>query len=411
MVDNNDGKISNTNVNKDNKNIKKKKINKKSKNKLILIIIIVAILVILLISLFILKNKKINIEKQTYDEKMEVIGFSKYYTDDSQYVKKIEALKIILCVATNTNDAYKVLYSTKENEDDKWIDVAYDIKMAPLNYFEYKDENISLVDVLELLGMAKENILNKEINDVENVKLKDFNEYFDYYQKYIKDMIANEIIENKEENLNGFEDITKAKFNEIVTKYILKYNTLVDQNEKIDYQKSLNLTKNKKYPFVLEGVDNKAYQKDFEIKNEEKFLNPNELYKKFGRIKYNVANDYINNMANIDYETINEDEFYNKINDFSTYSKEDVQNYIKYVKENKIKVSSDVKIVKPIVYFDGENYRLRVQIQYEIQNSNTNNNIFIFDDKNSNTKYSNKDTIYLDLKVEINEYGYISKLV
>ncbi len=390
-------------------NIKKK--DTKSTNKKFVFIVILVIILCALLTLFAIKSKNDKANIYSYDDYMDILGFTKYFTDDSEYVKKIEAIKIILCVASNTNDLQKYQYSTKENEDDRWIDIAYDFNAAPNYYFDNnKDANISLVDTIELLGMTKENVLKKEISDTEDIKLTDYNEYYDYYQKYIKDMIATGVIDNKEENLNGYEDITKSKFNEILVRYMFKNNILVREEEKIDYDKTMKLDKTKGYPFVLEGIDDSSYNKKYEVVNQDNFLTPNEVYKKFGRVSYNTLDFYLEKILNIDYETIDENIFYNNIGFLSKYTKDEITEYVKYVKDNKIKVSSEAKIVKPIVYFDGENYRLRVQINYEILNSDTDKNIFLFD-KGLNKKYSKKDTICLDLKIDVNDTGFISKFI
>lgn len=81
--------------------------------------------------------------------------------------------------------------------------------------------------------------------------------------------------------------------------------------------------------------------------------------------------------------------------------------YIDYVKKNKIKIEGTVTPLFPIVYYDGSNVRVRTKIEYKILSSDTKSDL-IFGDRNGNpgasrefyapTEYVNStNTIYVDI--------------
>ena len=83
------------------------------------------------------------------------------------------------------------------------------------------------------------------------------------------------------------------------------------------------------------------------------------------------------------------------------FSDEELQKYVDYVKNNKIKLNGKSTAQFPCVYFDGIDYRVRVKLEIVVENSDTKENLLFGDTK---TTYSDTQaTIYIDAILAKNE--------
>lgn len=109
-------------------------------------------------------------------------------------------------------------------------------------------------------------------------------------------------------------------------------------------------------------------------------------------------------MLNIDYNTINVENFIDALEEYTIYSidEDEAKEYINYVKSNNIVLEGKVTAQAPILYNDGANYRFRVKIELNVKNSLTNKNLVFQDliqDKDINY---DKDTITFYADVTMN---------
>ena len=157
------------------------------------------------------------------------------------------------------------------------------------------------------------------------------------------------------------------------------------------------------YPYTLASVDKSVY----EIENykciEDRYSNAKDTY----TVKKNLypqiesrINKYFDAILNIDYTTINVNSLKNKLKYLMLYGvdTQELEEYVKYVKEHKIIMKGSSKVNFPAVYYDGRNYRVRTTIEIEYINGDTNKNLFYGDGVDSNIEYDkDKTKIVLDV--------------
>lgn len=383
----------------------------KLKSKITIILIVFILLVIISLigyNIFITnKYKKYN----SYNEKMHIYGFDKMYDNGSikvtEKVTKSEAVKTVISTVYNLYDISSfapIQESTYENEI--WVKYAKD-KNILNNEIDNKnqDDRISYIDVIMLLSKAKTELLGNEL-DIEGMpNFNDYEKYTNDEQIALKDMVWNKIIDNNTEKLNGKRKIAKGELNELLIRFAEKYRTftlnsddkLVINEEKLPYNYE-------EYPYVLANINKKVYEIKLYNSNNSNSKTPIQLYadekQNFEDIKA-IIMQYFGTILNVNYETITLEQFKSKINSISMdeFTDEQIQDYIDYVKKNKIKLSGSATVQFPIVYYDGENIRVRIAIECNVLNGNTLENVLFSDKLTGNIyKYNNKNEVmYVDV--------------
>ena len=86
-------------------------------------------------------------------------------------------------------------------------------------------------------------------------------------------------------------------------------------------------------------------------------------------------------ILNIDYHTIEQVSFENSIKNVTGnfYNKESVDKYVEFVKTNHIVTRGNCSIQYPVIYYDGQNYRVRVRVVYAIDSADYLREIFYLD--------------------------------
>lgn len=181
----------------------------------------------------------------------------------------------------------------------------------------------------------------------------------------------------------------------------------------LDKVKSTDLPKNCAiYPYILSGIDNEVYEIPNYVSTSDRAFGPIKAYQSYFDDYYAMdamISQAYDEILNIDYETISIDHFYHTVN-YALWGEDvkiQLQDYIDYVKKNKIKIEGTVTPLFPIVYYDGDNVRVRTKIEYTILSSDTKLDL-IFGDRNGNqgasrefyapTEYvSQSKTIYVDI--------------
>ena len=159
------------------------------------------------------------------------------------------------------------------------------------------------------------------------------------------------------------------------------------------------------YPYILEEIDNYIYEIPFDIYNSLRYIDPIVIYKNFKDIylDYDLkVKDFFDLTLNVDYTNIDVDSFYEKINELSVYtvSKEEVQKYVNFLKENKVILKGSATPYLPIIYFDGLTYRIRTKINFGVVSSNTLNDLLFYDYINeSNYTFEKNNSYFADVKL------------
>lgn len=413
-------------VKKDSKNNnlegKKKKENKKRRFKSKISIIIIAVLVALIAFLvYIFGIKKTGLIKSSYDSLMEDYGYANLYSNGSsngsEDVTKLEAIKMVLATTINTDNIDEYLSSDIEEEypDSKWIYYAKAIglisesEITNKNYNE-KDEYIN---VIRYYAAAKDKILDKRIDTSKQPSFKDFETYTIDEKNAISDLVYNGIIEDSKSKLDGRRKIKKSEFNRIIIEFVLKYNLVSVDGERININKDKMPSNAKEFPYTLANINKSVYEIPNYVADEKTYKTPIKSYadiKSYYRDFNSIITEYFNNIINVNYEEINEEEFKKVINYNTLYncSEETIDNYIMYAKENKIKINGEVKVQYPIIYFDGVNYRVRTKLTINVESANDLKNL-VLGDENSIYK-TGKNEVYIDVPLSysnVNEDYYI----
>lgn len=388
--------------------MKEKKPNKTIKKIILLSIVLIIIVAIVLGIIFILNFGKIKEEKM-YEEKMNTYGFSKLYNNQtansSENVTKSEMLKMVIAALLNTDDIADIANSSSDTYNNAiWVNYAKDMNVIEDSFITSENEasNVSYIDTIKIVSKAKKVLLTEEYGKIKDVGIKDMEEYSDSEQKAIRDLLANGLLDNEKEKLKANKDITKGQFNKLIIKAFEKYNITYGTMEEDEN----NLPTNKDdYPYILKEIPKEIYEIAFINNDGEKFKTPAQLYSiiknDYEKIKETIES-YYNTILNIDYNTVNEEEFKRKIIDLSVgiVDEEQVKSYIDYVNANKIQLEGKATVQLPIVYYDGLNYVARTKIEFTIKNSDTDKNILFQD--NGNVKYDGK-TLNCYADVELGE--------
>lgn len=401
---------------KTNPKKEKRKLDKYDKRKRFIIILAISIAVIIGLAVFGI-NLLINYNKfkpyKKYEETMKTYGFDKMYNNEStktgESITKSEAIKMILSASFNMYDISGFAGTPKENYDNAiWVEYAkYRGIIGESDITkDNADDKATYIEVIRYLANAKVKLVGKELNSAINLKVKDFDKYKTDEQTAIEDMIENEIITVNTKKINGKKHIFKGQMNELISNYVVKYNTLTINDEKINISEDKEPSNKDQYPYTLASVDKSVYEKEFNVDDEENFKSPKDLYttkKEYYSQIQEIAEGYYDSILNIDYKTINYDEMKDNILQYVLYGTEGLDDYVNYVKEHKIVIEGKSTVMFPTIYFDGLEYVVRMKLEFEIKNSDTNYNLLYMDpinSENTKVKYENdKYTVYIDAKM------------
>lgn len=422
-------------IKKQNKKIKKEKnqmsfklfisnaINFVKKYKRILLLILLIILVIM-IGIHI-KNQKYNKDNEYYKEKMDIYGFSKMYDNKeatpSEKVTKSEAIKLILSTIYNSYST-NITIEEKEFENQEWVKEAEILNLITNDNITLKNasSNVKLTEVIDLLIKARIQILGIPLVTESNASFKDLGKYDSLVQSYIKDLVTEGILEDSKGNINANNAVDKGELNKILVKFAEKYKTiLTNDDDMINVSKEKEPNNISRYPFTLSTVNKEVYEIPFKVWYIDSSKDPKQMYSekkdKYAQIQ-NFAEEYLNTIINVDYQTINKDTLLEIFDRITTngISESEIEKYIAFVKENNIKISGEAKAQMPTIYFDGLDYYIRVKVTFKIENSNTKENILLKDIKeatideitgkeivtnNKTYTYEDENTYIVDLKM------------
>lgn len=394
----------------------KKKMNKKTFKSKITIAILIAILLLVggaIFGIVYLVNYNRYKPYIKYEEPMQTYGFDKVYNNETaktgDKVTKSEAIKMVLSAVLNTSD---ISGFAKEPDDNytngMWVEYAKfrgiisDEDITKDN----ADDKATYIEVIRYLANAKTKILEKDLDSKDDLKVKDIDKYKPDEQIAIEDMIVNEIITINTKKIKGNSHVFKGQINELISNFVVKYNTITVNGEKININEDRMPSNKDEYPYTLSSVDKSVYEKEFYVDDENNFKNPKEIYivkKEYYTQIQEIAEGYYNTILNVDYNTINYDKMKDSILQYVLYGTDGLKEYVDYVKNNKIIIEGKSTVLFPTVYFDGLEYVVRMKLEFEIKSSNTKDNILYLDpigNTNTKVKYdNNKYTVYIDAKM------------
>lgn len=399
--------------------IKKVKTSKKESTKKIKILdkqisvftvafIVLAIAVIIGI-IFGIRCLTINLKYKYYTDKMKTYGLVSLYNNEkataTNKVENKELLKITVAGIVNEKRP-STFNKVKEEEYLEFMDI--------LNITEQDlDKNVTRKDMVIKVTKFAVSMLNIEAEPTE-LKMSDgtLAKFTDDEKYIIGQAITLGLIENKNSAVSD-KDIIKGELNKLIITIVEKYATitgnaviineageLVNQNISIVTKTSEKPKNYKEYPYIVDNIENKIYETEFANKKEYNNQTPKEVYEALGSTYGQIsetATRYFNTILNVDYETITVENFLEEINKTSVYllAKEDVEAYVNYVKENKIKLKGKGTAMLPIICWSGERYLLRTKVTFEILSSNTDKNLLY---KDESVTYNGKTfDLYIDI--------------
>lgn len=391
--------------------IRKEKDRKDRIRTIVITVIVVIVLAVVISISYTLINKKYSTYYK-YQTKMDIYGFSQLYddgdSDTKDKVTKSEAIKMILSCVYNTPDISGIAMPTESTYSNAiWVE--YAIKQGIVSSEEINektaDDKVKYKEVLVWLYNVKAKILDQEPNTEETTKVKDINAYNSDQKLAIYDLINSQVMKENTKRINGNSKLYKGKLNELIINFCEVYNTITVADTRLNINPEKIPANSDKYPYTLASVQKDTYEIPFINEGKEGFIYPVEYFPN-NKQYYNQIKDYVENyylvITNIDYENIDANQIIRKIKKYALneIDKENLDKYVQYVKDNHIKITSEVSGQFPCVYFDGTDYRVRVKLDINIENSDTQKNLFLYDE---NVEYSqDKYTLYLDVKMEKN---------
>ena len=387
--------------------------NKKYRIRTILLsVLAIVIVAAVIITSIIIAN--INYSKyEKYEDKMDLYGFSQVYdngrANTRDKVTKSEAVKMVLACLYNVPSIEGIALPTEETYSNSiWVE--YAIKQGFVTREEVNasnaDDKVRYQEVLVWLYNIKAKALNIEPDTEDNFNVKDINAYNADQQLAIKDLLNSGVITVNTNRINGTQKLYKGKLNELIVNFAEEYNTITVGNSKININLEKIPSNADRYTYTLANVNKDIYEIPFVNDGKEGFISPIDYYpankQYFTQIKTYVEG-YYDYLLTVDYNNISIQQMKRKLKKYAyvEFSDEELQKYVDYVKNNKIKLNGKSTAQFPCVYFDGIDYRVRVKLEIVVENSDTKENLLFGDTK---TTYSDTQaTIYIDAILAKNE--------
>lgn len=392
------------------------------KNTIISIFIAIVVIGILFLGYTLFNVDYSKYEK--YEEKMNIYGFSQVYnngkSNTKEKVTKSEAVKMILSCLYNVSSIDGIALPTEETYSNAiWVE--YAIKQGIVSREEVNasnaDDKVKYQEVLVWLYNIKAKVLNIEPDTAANFNIKDINAYNADQKFAIYDLLNSKVIIENTKRVDGNRKLYKGKLNELIVNFAEEYNTITVGNARININEDKIPENANMYPYTLASVQKDVYEIPFKNSNEG-IIYPIDYYKDnkeyYGQIKTYVEN-YYNTLLNVDYNNIKEGDFKRKIKKYVYDEIDDskLSDYIKYVRDKHIKLTGKATAQLPCVYFDGQDYRVRVKLELKVESADTKDNLIYHDLEAGKTTYtSDTITLYVDTimkKTESSETLYIKE--
>lgn len=384
-----------------------------------------AVLSIILLFMFIYTITNWLIQSISYSSYTKQINYYRYnelYTNKKatahQKVTNIDMFKMIIGSINNTTELSKIslVPDYKNMSEEKMVFETAKVLGLTSNIEEKDlDKRAREIDAIISIVKALENIVGIEVEETTlNIKESRLKKFSDIDKRYISKAITLGMLENKNSAISS-KKLIKGKLNKLIMQVVSKYAIVYYKTNDIDINgnvikndvylvtdKKLLPKNDEKYPYIVSNIDKSIYEMEFNIVNEDRFKEPKEIYREMGNLYSQIdetISNYFNVLLNVNYENIDEKDFSNMLGENTLYrlSENDVAEYVRYVKNNKIKLAGKATPQLPIIYNSGEGYFVRTKIEFEVLNSTTEYNL-IYGDLTNNIKYNGKNiTMYVDV--------------
>ncbi len=300
---------------------------------------------------------------------------------------------------------------TETYKNQIWVDYAVDkgiIATDDVNK-DNAGKKATFMDVLKYLEGTKKTILNMQAGAKED-DVKDMEIYTNEEQLIISDLLKSKALTDTNQKLNAYKDATKGKVNMLLVNF-MENNNLMTYGGKININKEKEPSNKSDYPYTLANIDKSVYEVQNYIADKKNYKTAKQLYSQM-RAEYSQIEDvittYFNTILNIDYNSpLTEDSLDDLINlmDMTSSTEyNEIYDYFEYVKTNEIKLTGTSSIIFPAIYYDGNNYRVRVKVEYTVENAKDYNNLILGDYKSNSSIGYEKSKKELLLDVPLNKF-------
>lgn len=423
------------------KNVQKKKktvVYKWSVKTKIFATIFLALCVATLIGIILLVRHLVIMSKYSYyTDKMEWYGYNLLYDNESakstEHVETEEIVKMVVGVLYNETDrefANRKWYRTEEKElstNETWMGFATSIPLASVNDIGI-NSSASKLQVATLIIEGIEVVYGKEIEITEPLKEKYRKDYTEYELEVIDKAISIGILENKKQDINK-KDLLKGELNKMLIiaseKYsMVYYNNVYSKNDKanivLDEEKMP--TNADIYPYVIDSISNDIYEIEMPEMLSEISVTPKQVYDIYHDVYYStdkIIREYFDAILNVDYKNITAESFKEQISSCVVYNLDTtisesqpyldaIEEYVNYVKNNKIVLKGGATPLLPIIYSNGMIHYVRCKIDLEVVSSDTNKNLLFWDD--STTYNGDTISVYVDIAVSPTIYSKVFRI-
>jgi len=358
----------------------------------------------------------ITLKYKQYTDKMNEYGYNVLYVNSkataTEEVTKADLIKVVLGSLMNNTDINNIyhLASADVSDEQNWYDYAEDIGATEYIANTSLDSKSTRIDAIILATNTLEGIINKEIEQTElKMSESELEKYSEKQKVALSKAVTLGIIKNKNSALSEA-NILKGELNKLVIGLVEANATIYYKNTSTNAQVSIVTDKDKlpankeDYPYIVDNISKEIYEQGFRNQYAPLFRTPKEVYKTMGYL-YGQIDDtltsYLNDILNIDYETITTKNFLEKIASNVVYEidESDVEDYVQYVKDNKIKLEGKATALLPIMYDTGEGLVVRTKIIFKVINSDTQYNL-LFGDENEKVKYTGDEIVmYVDVRL------------
>ena len=347
-----------------------------------------------------------------YTDKMYEYGYNELYINKkataTEKVTNAEMIRVVLGTLKNTKNIENIYHLASVDNSDlhNWYNYSKDIGIGPDDL--ELDKQATVIDAVMLATKIIDGIKEDEIKSTTlKMSVSKLKEYSKEEQKIIAKAVTLGVIKNKDSVLSG-KEILKGELNKLLISLAETYATMhynkADEDIDIVTKKEDMPTNYKEYPYIVNNISKDTYEQELKVQYTPNFKTPKEVYKTMGYLYSQtdyMLTSYFNTILNIDYETITTKIFLDKIAKEVVYEidESDVEEYVQYVKDNKIKIKGEATPLLPIMYNTGETLVVRTKITFKVLNSDTEYNL-LFGDEEQKIKYvGNEITMYVDVPV------------
>lgn len=367
--------------------LKTKATNSKKRMSIYSLVIIGFVIIALVLGL---RYLIIHLKYGEYTEKMEMYSLNKAYNNEKatscQKVTKSEMVKVILYSFLGETEVDSYTSEFKETyPNSKYVKCAETLGLIKEGDIteENESDRAREVDAAVMIVNVVQNILGKEVK-VTGKSI--YSNIQDFKNRKLEIIRAgdNGLLEKTQGKLNN-KKIIKGQLNKMLIPFVEKYGTLHYEGTASFITDKEKLPSNAdEYPYVLSSIDKEIYEIPFECFSEERYMNPKGEYEYRGQVYPQIEEyitDYFDKILNINYKTIDEKTFLKDIEHtlYYGYTEDAMKEYIKHVKDNKIVLAGEAKVLLPIIYNDGEQNRVRTHIRFKVISANTNVNLLLQD--------------------------------